>query len=1670
MPFIGMLLAGIAVSQVSPAMSTLDKPLPDGFKRALAVRPMAATETLNLSISLNYRDPLGVQRFVNEVSNPKGANYHKFITPEEVGRRFGPTEQTLAQVKDFLEANGIHPQLVGKNRLTLLADTTVSKAEKAFKTKINLFQANSEFPGIKGKLFSYTSSPSIPTALKPYIVDIGGLESFSHAKPRGYVTPGQLQTIYNVAPMINSGVQGQGRTVAISNWDGYKLANVPHEYSQFGLPAPSGGVGSNITVKTIDGGSGAGTEQGEADLDIQSILAVAPQCNLVIYDGAGGDLLNVLTHEANDNIADIITESYGWRIDTNTKIAAHNLHLSMSAQGITYMAASGDSGTTLSYTYPNVEPEVLMVGGTTLHIDILGQRASETGWSGSGGGWAPTADTFNTLPSYQQGTGVPTNIPYRLIPDVALNADPATGYVVYLNGNFYVIGGTSGASPTFAGALATASQQLIANGGLSASGSGNYRFGRIQDLIYSFNGNPNIFFDVTSGANGSLPNGAASSAAPGWDFVTGWGAMDFSAFVTQLSGSGLVQFNLNPTSVLGGNTVTGTVTTSGVALSGGTVITISGGDSNISYPTTVIIPSGSRSATFSITTSAVAASVSEALSATDGTNVKNATLVVNPPPISSFTFSPSSAVGGSTLTATVNLAQAAAQPNGDVVTISGGDAAVSYPTTVTVPAGQTSVSFSVTSNLVAANTNESLTATLGSSTKTTTLTLTGMAVSALAIAPTSVNGGTSVVGTVTLSNAAPVGGEVVTLSGGDSSVSYPATVTVAAAAKTATFTVTTSANAVGVTTETITATLGTSSKSTPFTLNGVILSTFTLAPTSIFGGQNSTGTLTLNRVAGSAGAVISLSGGDPSVSYPSTVTVAANSNKATFVVGSSVVQTNVNESFKATLGSSNITSVLTVKPAGVVSALTFSPTSVAGGKTSVGTVKLTGPAGPSGVTVTISGGDSNVSYPSTVTVAASASSVNFNVTTVQTSSDTPELLTATIGPSTASGTLTVLATTVSNLTLSPTSVFGGQNSMGTITLNGPAGSQGVSVALSGGDSSVSYPSAVTVPGGTTTATFTVSTSTVSVNTNETLSATLNGPAKTATIQVKPAGVVSGLSFNPTTIVGGRTSVGTVKLTGGAGPSGVTVTLSGGDANVSYPATVTIASGATTANFTVTSTQVSTNVAETLTATIGPSSASAALTVQATTVSAFALAPTSVFGSQNSIGTITLNGPAGSQGTVVALSGGDSSVSYPSSITVAAGATSATFTVATSVVAIVTNETLTASLNGSTKTASVSLKPAGVISSLTFNATSVVGGVNATGTVKLTGPAGPAGVTVTLSGGDSNVSYPSTITIASGATSGTFTVATTQVTSNTLESLKAAIGPSSANGSFTLVATTVSALTFNPTSVFGGQGSTGTIALNGPAGSAGVTVALSGGDSNIGYPSTVTIASGATSATFAVSTSTVSLNVNEPISANLNGVTKASTLLVKPAGVVSSLSFAPATVVGGVNAVGTIKLTGAAGPTGVTVTLSGGDSNISYPSTVSIAAGATSATFTASTLAVSASTSEPLVATIGPSSAGATLVVTPASLLAFTIAPAYVYGGNSVTGTVTLTGPAGPNGVTITISGGDAFIAYATALSIAAGSSTGSFTITASVVSANRAEVLTAKLGSATKSATATILK
>jgi hypothetical protein len=277
----------------------------------------------------------------------------------------------------------------------------------------------------------------------------------------------------------------------------------------------------------------------------------------------------------------------------------------------------------------------------------------------------------------------------------------------------------------------------------------------------------------------------------------------------------------------------------------------------------------------------------------------------------------------------------------------------------------------------------------------------------------------------------------------------------------------------------------------------------------------------------------------------------------------------------------------------LASALTLNQSAVVGGTTAQGTIILQGPAPSGGVSVALTSNNAVISVPSSVTVPAGATSASFTITTLAVSTSTAAQIQAQPGtnytatlwvdPSPTAGPLSV--------TLSPTSVYGGTTSQGTVTLSSPAPSGGTVVTLSSSNTAVAtVPTSVTVPAGSTSATFTASTSAVSFQTLVAITASSGGATESATLKVNPAPspvTVASLVLNPTSVHGGNKSQGTVTLNEVAPSGGLVVTLTSSNTGVAtVPASVTVPAGAQSATFTVSTNKVTNSTSVKISASAG----------------------------------------------------------------------------------------------------------------------------------------------------------------------------------------------------------------------------------------------------------------------------------------------------------------------------------------------------------------------------------------------------------------------------------------------------------------------------------------------------
>ena len=313
--------------------------------------------------------------------------------------------------------------------------------------------------------------------------------------PKG-ISPDAIKKIYNLP---NSG--GHGTIAIIGAYDDKTIESDLGVFSkQYNLASCTTANGC-FTQHVIS--SGTKTNSGwamETSLDIEWAHAIAPQAKILLVEAqtpSGANLIKAIDYARTQPGVVAVSMSFGGpEFSDETSLDSHFT----SSNGAVFFASSGDNGAGVSW--PAASPNVVSVGGTSLSFSSNGSPVSETAWNGSGGG----VSAYESQPSYQKNYSIAKANGMRSVPDVAYDADPASGFSIYKNGDWYVVGGTSAAAPQWA-----AIQSL----GLSANNKNFY--------TDKSSANSNTYFrDIKSGINGDC--GYYCTARAHYDYVTGLGS------------------------------------------------------------------------------------------------------------------------------------------------------------------------------------------------------------------------------------------------------------------------------------------------------------------------------------------------------------------------------------------------------------------------------------------------------------------------------------------------------------------------------------------------------------------------------------------------------------------------------------------------------------------------------------------------------------------------------------------------------------------------------------------------------------------------------------------------------------------------------------------------------------------------------------------------------------------------------------------------------------------------------------------------------------------------------------------------------------------------------------------------------------------------------------------
>jgi hypothetical protein len=316
---------------------------------------------------------------------------------------------------------------------------------------------------------------------------------------------------------------GSGQTIAIVDaYDDPNIASdLAHFDSMYNLPAPPSFTKVSQTGSTTLPAANRGWSS-EIALDVEYAHAMAPGANVLLVeaiDDSNANLLAAVSYAAKQSGVAVVSMSWGDRENSSETSTDSTFITPSGHDGVTFIASSGDTGGVTSY--PATSPNVVAVGGTSLSLDSQGNYASESGWSGSGGGISP----YESQPAYQNGV-VTQSSTYRTAPDIAFDANPNTGvmiYDTYGGRGSYSIGGTSAAAPMMAGLTAVIDQGRAVLLGRSSYASDDF-LTALYDLPQS---------DLNDVATGSTKFTAGS----GYDLVTGRGSAIVDRFVSGMVGA-----------------------------------------------------------------------------------------------------------------------------------------------------------------------------------------------------------------------------------------------------------------------------------------------------------------------------------------------------------------------------------------------------------------------------------------------------------------------------------------------------------------------------------------------------------------------------------------------------------------------------------------------------------------------------------------------------------------------------------------------------------------------------------------------------------------------------------------------------------------------------------------------------------------------------------------------------------------------------------------------------------------------------------------------------------------------------------------------------------------------------------------------------------------------------
>jgi subtilase family serine protease len=547
-------VAGVAASPAHAAVLTrAPSGIPAGARELGAV---AADATVRASVALAPRDPAALATYAQAVSTPGSALYHRYLTVGQFAQRFAPSLAQVAAVRASLRAHGLIPGVLSANRLVIPVTGRAATVQSAFSTSLRRFALPTGQTGVAN-----TDEPSVDSGVAGLVQGVVGLDTLAPTAPRPHViahasagsagcaaarsasvadasnTTSQIAARYGLSTLYAAGITGRHVTIAVYELEPFSAADIAAFRSCF-----HSGVG--VTTVRVDGGAGAGSGSGEAAMDLEDIIGLAPQAAVRVYQGpaSGVGAYDTYARIVSDDVAQVVTTSWGLCEafeGAGSARAESTLFQEAAVQGQTILASTGDQGSddcsdhSQAVDDPASQPWVTGVGATSI------RAAGEDVWNNTYGATGGGVSRLWPRPAYQASVAQPQSSitcgsagpSCREVPDVSVDGDPDTGYVVYYDGAWTTMGGTSISTPTWAAIAALADSSPACAG--RPVGFANPALYALARSAYAAD-----FGDVTVGSNG-YDQVAGFEAGTGYDMASGLGTPDAGSLVPALCGDPL---------------------------------------------------------------------------------------------------------------------------------------------------------------------------------------------------------------------------------------------------------------------------------------------------------------------------------------------------------------------------------------------------------------------------------------------------------------------------------------------------------------------------------------------------------------------------------------------------------------------------------------------------------------------------------------------------------------------------------------------------------------------------------------------------------------------------------------------------------------------------------------------------------------------------------------------------------------------------------------------------------------------------------------------------------------------------------------------------------------------------------------------------------------------------